>query len=244
MGTPEAPVPDGPPIQIDVGGTSTASRISNVVIARNQIESFQSGGDGAIFIGAGMQRAYGNAIEHVRVLGNRIHVTRPGPSVPCCLGVVVNAGSDYCAVDPRFGRDTRPDQNVVRDVDVRGNSVSGALSASVRVQAGVDCGGSGNRAEAVRVERNTIRSTILGKGVYLWVGQTKPGGLATGNAIRYVRIDANRIVTGNGPPTNDTYRQTAGGVVLLGGANRGRAGSIRRIRIGTTGSRPHRPGSG
>jgi hypothetical protein len=102
----------------------------------------------------------------------------------------------------------------------------------VRVQAGVDCGGSGNRAEAVRVERNTIRSTILGKGVYLWVGQTKPGGLATGNAIRYVRIDANRIVTGNGPPTNDTYRQTAGGVVLLGGANRGRAGSIRRIRIG------------
>lgn len=82
------------------------------------------------------------------------------------------------------------------------------------------------------MERNVTRSTILGKGVYVWVGQTSPGSRpATGNAIRDVTIDGNRITTGKGPPTVDTQRETAGGVVILGGELLGRGNSIRGVRI-------------
>jgi hypothetical protein len=231
-GSPTAFIDGGPPIQVDIGGNSAETRISDVLIARNTIEAFQSGGDAAITVAAGLQRAHGNTIEDVRILDNRIHVRRPSGRVPCCFGIMVTAGSDFFAVDPRITGDTYPDGNVVRNVQITGNSVRGALASAVRIQAGADGGGSRNRVEGVRVERNVTRSTILGKGVYVWVGQTSPGSRpATGNAIANVTIDGNRVTTGKGRPTVDTDQQTAGGVVLLGGELLGRDNSIRGVRI-------------
>lgn len=236
LGTAAAPGLGGPAIQTDIGGNSTDTRIANVLIARNTIETFQADGDGAITVAAGLQRAHGNTIENVRILDNQVHVRRPSASVPCCFGIMITAGSDFFAfaIDPRITGDTYPDGNLIRNVQITGNSVRGALASAVRIQAGADGGGSRNRVERVRVQRNVTRSTILGKGVYLWVGQTSPGKgsrPATGNSIADVAIDGNRITTGKGRPTVDTDQRTAGGVVLLGGELLGRDGSIRGVRI-------------
>lgn len=228
LGTRARPTMGGPAIQVDQSGHATQSRISDVLIARNSIEAVNP--DGAIFVAAGLQRGNANTIEGVRILENRVHLMKVGVCFNC-YAIVVDAGSDRGA----FNSPGYPDDNVVRNVLVAGNSMSGVLAAGVRIQAGVDGGGSRNRIENVRVERNMIRSTALGKGVYLWVGQI--GGRAfdgkpvLGNRITAVTIDANRVTTGKKGPTPDTDYRTAGGIVLLGGANFGRGGVIRDVRI-------------
>jgi hypothetical protein len=217
----------GPPIQIDEGGNTTKTVISDVVIARNSIEAVNP--DGGILLAAGLQRSAANAIEHVRIADNSVHLAQVG-ECPSCQAVVVDAGSDWGAFPPSYPG--YPDGNVIRDVEVSRNSASGSLAAGVRIQAGVDGGGSRNRIENVKVERNTIRSSILGKGVYVWVGLATPSTRpATGNRITAVIIDANRITNGKGRPEGDTDGRTAAGVVLVGGLNQGRKGVIRDVRI-------------
>lgn len=215
------------PIQIDVGGWSDSSRIAHVTVADNTIESTQAGGDGAIFIGSGLQRARHSIIEDIFVVRNRIHVERPNASVPCCYGIIVDAGSDYFT----FNDSGFPDDNVVRRVEVSDNEMAGALASGVRLQAGADGGGSRNRVEVVKVRRNVMSSTILGRGVYLWAGQIGEGLTVTGNSVTDVEIDANVITTGQGESTADTDTATAGGVVLIGGSEGGRDGSISDVRI-------------
>ena len=69
----------------------------------------------------------------------------------------------------------------------------------MKLGAGIDASGSRNRVESVRVERNAVRSTMIGKGVFLWAGLGHPDAVApaTGNRISGVTIKANRITTGN-----------------------------------------------
>lgn len=219
----------GVAIQFDEGGNSTQNRISDVLIARNSIEGVN--GQSGIFLGAGLQRAQANTIDGVRILDNRIHLVKQG-SAACCVAIVLVAGSDTWALDLRPVK--YPSGNVVRDLQVAGNSVSGSLAAGVRIMAGADAGGSRNGVENVRVERNVIRSTMMGKGVYLWVGDIVPfeGTYARGNRITGVKIDANQIATGKSNPLpGETDYRTAGGIVLLGGWHYGRRGVIRDVLI-------------
>ncbi len=219
-----------PAIQVDEGGNSTQTRISDVLIAHNAIDGVN--GQSGIVVASGLQRARANTIDGVRILDNRIRLVRKSP-VACCFGIVVTAGSDVWAVDVRPVK--YPDGNVVRDVQIARNFVSGALAAGVSIMAGTYAGGSRNRVENVRVERNVIRSTTSwGKGVYLWVGDIVPfeGTAATGNRITGVAIDANRIETGTSKPLPEEYGlRDAGGIVLLGGWHYGRRGVIRDVRI-------------
>jgi hypothetical protein len=217
------------------GGNATATRISDLLIARNAIEGMNV--DAGIFVGAGVQRSQANTIERVRILKNRVRLGRRAPA-PCCFAIVLDAGNDVWAEHVRPVN--YPDGNVLRDVTVAGNSLSGSLAAGVRIQAGVDGGGSRNRVERVRVERNVISSTMMGKGVYLWLGDnfpppsTDPSDVKrpTGNHITGIAIQANRITTGKRHPLpGETDKRTAGGVVLLGGWHGGRRGVIRDIRI-------------
>jgi hypothetical protein len=229
LGTSAIPARGGGAIHIGHGTNSTQARISDLLIARNSIEGVN--GDGGIFVASGLQRAQANTIDGVRILDNRIHLVKQG-SVPCCYAIVVVAGTDTWASDIRPVN--YPNDNVVQDVQVAGNSVSGSLAAGVRIMAGTDAGGSRNRVENVRVERNVIRSTMMGKGVYLWAGDILPfeGTYAAGNRIAGVTIDANRITTGKSNPLpGETDYRTAGGIVLLGGWHYGRRGVIRDVRI-------------
>ena len=230
IGTTAEPDGDGPPLQVDVAGNSVSTRIANVLIADNTIETVQSGSDGAIIIVSGLQRARQSIIEDVRVLRNRIHVDRPSGSVLCCFGIFVSAGSDYFAFDP--GQFTGfPDDNVVRRVEVSDNEIVGPLAVGVQVQAGASGGGSRNRVETVSVRRNVISSTTVSRGVYLWTGQIGQGLTVTGNSIADAEIDSNTITTGVSAPFAGTDSATAGGVVLIAGGAGGRDGLIDNVRI-------------
>lgn len=207
LGTRANPAEGGAAIQVDQGLNSIRSRISKVVVARNTIEGV--GGDGGIVVAAGLQRARANTMDHVRILDNRVHIAKGGPFPRPCIDVW--AGGDVWAVKARPVR--YPDGNIVRDVQVAGNSLSGDLLAGVTIHAGAGGlgGGSHNRIENVRVERNVIRSSV-GEGVYLWIGDIFPfrGVYARGNRVTGVTIDANRITIGNNTPVpGETDRRTA-----------------------------------
>ena len=229
LGTGATPAEGGTAIMLASGGNSTQTRISDVVIARNSIEGVN--GDGGIFVAAGLQRAQANTIEHVQILDNRVRVVRQPPAA-CCFAIVVEAGQDTWAVNVRPVN--YPSRNVLRDIRVTGNSVSGSLAAGVKLGAGMDAGGSENRIENVRIERNVIHSTMMGKGVYLWAGDILPfeGTYARRNRITGVMVVANRITTGRGKPlAGETSRRSAGGIVLLAGWHYGRGGVVTNVRI-------------
>jgi hypothetical protein len=217
----------GPGIGVHTSGESTGARISDVLVARNSIEGSP---DIGIQVAPGTFRAQAGVVEHVRVLGNRLHLVRRG-SYFCCQGIVVQAGSD--APGPARGPPLRYlDDNLARDVLVRGNSVSGALAWGVQVVAAYGGGGRRNRVERVRLERNVIRSSTVATGLYLVVADGTPfkNRYATGNRIARVSIDANRIAIGRSPNGNSTA-PIPGGIALQGGGPFGRGNAIRDVRI-------------
>lgn len=219
---------DEPGIALETSGDSTGARISDVLIARNAIE-----GNGVNLI-AGSIRGQTGTIEKVRILDNRIHAVRRRGY--CCGGIAVQAGSD----DPSFTRALRPlrylDGNVVRDVQVRGNSITGTLTVGVGLGAGGGSGGSRNVIENVRIERNVIRSTTVAGGVSMVAGGGTPylNRYATRNRITDIDVTGNRITIGRANPleTIDTF---LGGVVLAGSGNLGRDNAVRGV--GITGNR-------
>lgn len=213
-------------IALETAGDSTEAAISDVLIARNSIEGAGAG----INLIAGAQRGQTGTIEDVRVLDNRIRLVRQQGF--CCGGIGVQAGSD----DPSFTKMVRPprylDGNVVRNVLVRGNSVSGTLVAGVGISVGGGAGGSRNLVQDVRIERNVLRSSTVASGVNLVAGGGTPfkNRYATGNRIAGVAIDANVITLGKANPL-DTVDLYLGGVVLIGGGNLSRDNAVRGVRI-------------
>jgi hypothetical protein len=223
--------PIGPGIGLEVGGDSTAARISDVLIARNSIE----GGAGiGIDVAAGVERAQAGTVEGVRVLGNRLHLVSPQFPRFCCQGIVVQAGSD----SPSFAK-VPPvrylDDNLVRNVVVRGNSVTGHLAYwAASVQAGIGGGGRHNRVHNIRIKGNVLRSSMPTFGVYVWTSNGMPykKRYATDNRISGIWINANQISIGTGPGFKNAGGGTgASGVALLGGGIFSRSNVVRDARI-------------
>jgi hypothetical protein len=143
------------------------------------------------------------------------------------------AGTDSATGIQPWAKPVRyPDGNVTREIEVRGNTVGGTLEFGVGVQAGSGAGGSRNRVEDVRFVDNAVSSTLVGgKGVYLAIDNGWPYGLryGTANRIARVTIASNRISV-PGRPT--AYRPVeAGAIVLLGGGEFSRDGSIHDVTI-------------
>jgi hypothetical protein len=217
----------GPGIGLHTLGDSSGSRISDVVVARNSIEGSP---DIGIQVAPGTVRAQAGVVEDVRVVDNRLHLVRRG-SYFCCQGIVVQAGSD--APNPAKGPPVRYlDDNLARDVLVRGNSVSGTLAWGVQVVAAYGGGGRRNHVENVRLERNVIRSSTVAAGVFLVVADGMPfrNRYATDNRIAHISIHANRIAIGSSPNGNSSA-PIPGGIAFQGGGPFGRGNSIRDVRI-------------
>jgi hypothetical protein len=217
----------GPGIGLHDLGDSSGARISDVLVARNSIEGSP---DIGIQVAPGTVRAQAGVVEHVSVLDNRLHLVRRG-SYFCCQGIVVQAGSD--APGPASGPPVRYlDDNLARDVLVRGNSVSGTLAWGVQVVAAYGGGGRRNRVANVRIEHNVIRSSTVAAGVFLVVADGMPfrNRFATENHIGDVSIRANRIAIGNSP-NGDSSAPIPGGIAFQGGGPFGRGNSIRDVRI-------------
>ena len=214
----------------DAGEDGTPAVISDVLIARKVVTGAAVAG---ISVGSGVHRAQGNLTRRVRVLDNRVHLVRRSRENHT-RGIAVFAGAEASdGIFPEVRPLRYPDGNVVRDVEVRGNTVSGTLEEGVRVSTAAQAPDSRNRAEDVRIVRNVISSTLAGgPGVYVFTdsnGEPPGSRYAVGNRIARVTVASNRISV-PGRPT--AYRPTlAGAVVLLGGGEWSRDGSIRDVRI-------------
>lgn len=211
-------------------GDADRARISDVVISRNTVVGSS---DIGINILSGGIRAQRSVVERVRILDNRVRISRATRGF-CCGGIVVQAGSD----DPSFTSMVAParylDDNVLRDVLVRRNTLSGTLDVGVSVQAGSGAGGRRNRVERIRVEGNLVTTSkpAVGVGVSLGGGVPFRRRYASGNRISGVSILANRITLGRGPePENAGNGEGAGGVVVSGGGNFSRYNAVRDVRI-------------
>lgn len=215
------------------GDDGTPAQISDVLIARNSIEGIGMAG---IDVMAGAGRAQGNTTEAVRVLDNRIHLV-PQKGSSTCFGICVLAGTDnWDATWPDVHPVRFPDGNVLRDVEVAGNRLSGDLTHGVWVAAGSGgAAGSRNRVLDVQIERNVISTNVIGMGVSLQVGAAdeRLNHWATGNRITGVKISANRISTGRTrlPGFGRWHVDVGGGIVLVGGISFSRDGVIRDVRI-------------
>lgn len=232
------PSATGGSIEIGAGGFTTQSLISDVLIARNAIDAVDAGG---IAVGTGFQRAQANTLERVRIIDNRVHLVRSHPGQFCCGGIGVAGGGDTFAPGiPDVRPVNYPDRNLVRDVQIAGNLITGSLISGVGIGAGVT-GASQNRIENVRVQRNVIRSTFKWArgGVWVLVGEndahsprppSEPVRPATGNRVTDVTIDANWITSGKGKSRVLIY-PTQAGIALLGGMRYAQRGVIRDVRI-------------
>ena len=216
-------------IGVQSGLDSTNVRIADVFIARNTV----SGPVGiGIEVTAGANRAQATTVENVRVVDNRIDLVDRDQAF-CCQGIVVQAGSD----SPEFaiGPPVRYlDDNLVRDVVVRGNSVTGDLAWGLSVQAGVGGGGHRNRVRNIRVVDNLFRSTKAAMGAFVWTGDGNPykNRYSADNRISGLVIKKNRIRIATGRDFRDAGGGVgASGVALLSGHKFGRYNVIRNVRI-------------
>jgi hypothetical protein len=135
-----------------------------------------------------------------------------------------------------------PDGNVVRNVEVRGNTIGGTLEAGVSVGAGSGAGGSRNRIEDLQIAHNLIRSSGARRGIWLLLGRGEPykHRYATANRISGVTIDGNRVAMSRAKPL--PFVDTRGGIVLESGSFFGRGGVIHDVRITNNRVATDRPG--
>jgi hypothetical protein len=220
---------NGPGINVMTAGDSTGAHISNVLIARNSIEGSP---DIGIQVGAGGNRAQGGVLEGMRIIDNRVRLEPSGPGY-CCEGIVVESGSD--APDLAIGPPLRYlDDNLVRDVLIRGNSIAGALPAGISLHAGFGGGGRRNQIQDVRIEDNAVESTQQAFGTYVVTGDGTPyeDRYAEGNRVSHLTILGNSFTIARGGidigPSTGTG---ASGIAVVGGGNFGRNNEISDIRI-------------
>lgn len=220
----------GPGISFETSGDSTGARISDVLIARNSVSGSP---DAGIAVVAGANRAQEGIVERLKILDNRIRLGRSGrPS--CCLGIVVGAGDDSAEFAELVDPPRYLDGNLLRDVLVRGNSLSGTLGSGIAVEAG-EGAGRRNRVRNARIERNVVRSGTPGSpGALLKAGGGTEKRYATGNRISGIWITGNTFASAKGPAFTsvlDAAYSGVGGIVLGGGSEFSRDNSVRDVRI-------------
>lgn len=220
----------GAGINAETGGDSTGAQISDVLISGNVIEGSP---DIGIQVGAGGNRAQEGVLEHVQILDNRVVLEEPDDE-SWSVGITVEAGSD--TAEFAIGPPVRYlDDNTVRDVVIRGNSIEGRTPRAIEVQAGQN-GGSRNRIVDLLIEANVVRTTWagLGSGTLIFIGETPSYNdrSAEGNEVSSVIIRDNEFTIEGAPDANVCDETTlASAIALVGGGESGRGNAIRDVAI-------------
>ena len=159
--------------------------------------------DIGISVASGYQRAQANVTENIRVLDNRIWLVRR-----------------------ELGREHDAQRRRPREHDRRHDR------RGVTVQAGNGAGGSRNRVESVRIERNAIAVGSRATGVLVWAGAAgRPpykNRIATGNRVSGVTIAGNRIALGSGKGSESP---APGAIAIVSGGHWGRSNSVSCVRV-------------
>ena len=197
--------------------------ISGVVVSRNVVTG---GALTGIRVTAGADGSDSNALERARVVGNRIDL-QPARTNTCATQQIIVSAGDYGL----FQRGKYGNDNVLRDVEVRGNTLRG--NVGLWVFAG-GAGAARNAIRGLRIARN--RMDVIGpfSGVNVFGAQGGVDRPTTSGRVSDVVVDANRIVvTRTG---TDLLRPSFGGISVIAGDSTGlpagvRASRVERVRI-------------
>jgi hypothetical protein len=224
-----------------LGVGSVQNRISDVMIARNEIGGHLHRG---VRVASGVGAGDRNTIERVRIIDNLVALDPrvrgrdrdpAGPWCGHCFGVDLFLGESSEAI----GFDVRPidyaDRNLIRDIEIRGNEFRGPLLRGVAVSTGC-CGSARNRARHIHIGDNTIQIAGLGAGVFIDAGSCCSSGnerATRGTRVSDVTIDDNSITIrsegrfqGRRPA-----EPVSGGIVLVGGIGRTRGGMMGDVSV-------------
>lgn len=162
----------------------------------------------------------------MRVVDNRIDL-QPARTNTCSTQQIIVSAGDYGL----FQRGKYANDNVVRDVEVSGNSIRG--NEGVRVFAG-GAGGARNAIRGLRIARNTMNVIGPFSGVNVNGAQGGVDRPTTSGRIADVVVDANRIAITK--IASDLLRPSFGGISVIAGDSAGlpagvRASRVERVRI-------------
>ena len=196
--------------------TGTDNTVTDAEIADNVVDGpWQAG----IWLAAGAVGASRNHLSGIRVERNQV-IMEPGSTTLFGMQIIVgDAGTDWW--DPTFLPYTYPDDNEIANVQILGNTVSGAAARGINLQLG--WGGAGNNLiHDIVVAGNTVQCASQGSidsmGIRLLGGEgVSPAGRkpAHDNLMRNVVLEANTVRMS----ATVLYRQN--GAITLTGGNTG-----------------------
>ena len=209
-----------------------SQRVTNVLIAENVVQgpTTTTGQVVGIWISVGVQGASANAAEVVRMVANRVTVPVWKDSTGIELAVGDGASDDYDkAIQPIIF----PEENMIRDVRIDGNSVTGAGRQGIWLFGGC-CGGRGNAIRDVVIEGNRVEAHVEAGSdgaVALWAGDsgnffTRP---TEKSVIEKVQILRNTL--SYRLPTGRTTGDVSSGAVQLRGGKEATGNTISDVTI-------------
>ncbi len=187
---------------------SDGNSITNVTLYQNTI---LGNGRSAIVFMSGAVGASQNTIDGVLVYGNEILISggdwarqagRMGINFITGDGATDHYDPDYPLVSPNY--------NVIRNVEIVGNTVEGFVGNGISISGADGTGSSYNTIENVTILDNYLTTTVT-DGMYhnaeisIEGGSGKPGALSTGNSVSNIIVQQNTIHHSALTGLNDIY---------------------------------------
>ena len=213
---------------------SNENVMTNITITQNTI---QGNPDQAIALISGAVAASENMIDGVSILENEILISDTNWSYQAgTYGINLysgDGGSDY--IDPGYEPITYPENNVLRNIDVIGNTIEGFAGRGVSIAGGC-CGARNNTIENVNILSNQIRSQIPDvefnvTGIHVQSGGAWAKRHTADNLVSNIIVQSNTVYLGRqaGLPPIDLYPSGAISIIGGGGAPGADRNEVRNI---------------
>ena len=223
-------------IQIITGGNGDPELASQILVSHNRINAV----DG-MEVSAGGFRSKNTTIQGVQILDNTLVLHR-APGEFRTEGIVVHSGGDLGPINSQ-DTDFRTSGDVLEDVTVARNAISGSFDWGIESDTGVVAGESNNQTLNLRIENNAISTTsALSTGILIAnFGERPLGQTSLDDRIANVVISGDRISAGKTLIGGSDF---PGGIVIAGGLGPVRSSSISNVTIAhvvVTGGRHPQP---
>ena len=210
---------------------SNGNKMTNITITQNTI---QGNPDQAIALISGAVAASENVIDGVRILENEILISDANLYYEAGMfGIDLLTGdgaSDY--IDPNYEPIIYPEDNIIRNIDIIGNTVEGFIAGGMIVSGGC-CGARHNTIENVNIIGNQFNSLIPEveynfAGMIITSSDARADHPTSGNLISNIIIQNNTFSLGKPDSLNNTHFTSA--VISVSGAGGGPGANGNQVR--------------
>jgi hypothetical protein len=199
---------------------SDGNSITNVTLYQNTIHG---NGRSSIAFMSGAVGASGNIVDGVLVYGNEILISggdwarqagRLGINFITADGATDHYDPDYPLVSPNY--------NVIRNVEIIGNTVEGFVAHGISISGADGTGASYNTIEDITILDNHLATTVTdgdyhNSEIYIEGGSGKPGYLSTENRVSNIIVQQNTILHSAQTALHDIY--ISNGSIMIVGAD-------------------------